>query len=149
MKLIRKEKQRKKPWSIGLSVFLIYFLNKRTVRWEYINYKNKRAILTTAEKGEHRPSNWRGVTSNSCHHILSPSDGSFTFRNFAARKIAPAATWWGLNCKQSEVRSLHTFPNQEDTIGKGHECTTYKKTTEHTHHWQNSKQLVQGHSEQP
>lgn len=51
MKLIRKEKQRKKPWSIGLSVFLIYFLNKRTVRWEYINYKNKRDNINNCRKG--------------------------------------------------------------------------------------------------
>lgn len=60
------------------------------------------------------PSNWRGVTSNSCHQTFSPSDGSFTLRNLAARKMAPAAMWWGLNCKQRDVRSLHgTFQVQE------------------------------------
>jgi hypothetical protein len=32
-----------------------------------------------------QPSSCRGVTSKSCHQILSPSDGRFTLRNLAAK----------------------------------------------------------------
>lgn len=56
---------------------------------------------------ESPPSSCLGVTSNCCHHTLSPSLGRFTLRNLAAKKIAPAAMWWGLNCRHSEVRRLH------------------------------------------
>lgn len=65
-------------------------------------------LLDEAKAGD-QPSNWRGVTSNSCHQTFSPSDGSFTLRNLAARKIAPAAIWWGLNCRQSDVLSLQAI----------------------------------------
>jgi hypothetical protein len=40
-------------------------------------------------------------------------------RNLAARKIAPAAMWWGLNCKQSDVRSLHSSSNSLTPMLKG------------------------------
>ncbi len=74
------------------------------------------------------PSSWRGVTSNSCHQTLSPSEGNLTLRNLAARKIAPAAMWWGLNCKQSDVRSLHSSSNV--SLHHWKEQDTGKKTEE-------------------
>jgi len=46
------------------------------------------------------------VTSNPRHQAFSPPDGSFTFRNLAARKMALAAICFGLNCRQSDVLSL-------------------------------------------